>query len=82
MADEAGIFQELWEPDKIRITKASHLIAPLASGLARLISDPDRFKKLNPSNGWGNYDCLVSFVRDYIRACEDHPEAHVYTSNR
>ena len=80
MADAAGIFQELWEPNKIRITKSNQLAERLRIGLARLESDPERFKKLNPSNGWGSYDCLVSFVRDYLRACENHPEAHVYAS--
>ena len=78
MAGEAGIYEVLWRPDEIGITKAAQLIEPLKDGLANLESDPERFKKLNPSNGWGSYEGLVSFVRDYLRACEQTPDAEVY----
>jgi hypothetical protein len=80
MAGEAGIYEVMWRPDEIGITKAAQLIEPLKDGLAKLESDPERFKKLNPSNGWGSYDGLVSFVRDYLRACEETPDAEVYVS--
>lgn len=77
MAGEAGIYEALWRPDEIGITKAAQLIEPLKDGLAKLESDPERFEKLNPSNGWGSYEGLVSFVRDYLQACQENPEADV-----
>jgi len=80
MAGEAGIYEALWRPDEIGITKAAQLIEPLKAGLAKLESDPERFEKLNPSNGWGSYEGLVSFVRDYLRACKETPDAEVYVS--
>lgn len=80
MAGEAGIYYALWRPDEIGITTAAQLIQPLKAGLAKLDSDPERFEKLNPSNGWGSYERLVSFVRDYLRACEETPDAKVYAS--
>ena len=78
MADEAGIYKALWRPEEIGITKAAQLIEPLKAGLAKLESDPERFEKLNPSNGWGNYETLVFFVRGYLAACEETPDAEVY----
>ena len=77
MAGEAGIYKHLWRPDEIGITKADELIEPLKTGLALLKSDPERFKAFNPKNGWGTYEGLVSFVADYLAACEKDPDADI-----
>ena len=60
MAIEAGIYEYLWRPDELEITKAAELIEPLRTGLALLKSDPGRFTKLGPPNKWGNYNNLWS----------------------
>lgn len=80
MAGEAGIYEHLWRPDEIGITKAGELIEPLKVGLALLKSDPERFKAFNPKNGWGTYDGLVGFVVDYLAACEKDPDADIEIS--
>ncbi len=77
MADEAGIYQHLWRPEEIGIRKAEQLVLPLQDGLALLQSDPARFKKLNPSNGWGTYEGLCEFVAEYLAACQRFPDAAV-----
>lgn len=77
MADAAGIYQHLWRPEEIGITKAAQLIEPLTAGLARLRASPDEFKKFNPENGWGNYETLVEFVGRYVAACIESPDAEV-----
>lgn len=41
---------------------------------------PDKFKKLNPANGWGDYDGLLAFVAAYLEACMEHPDATVRVS--
>lgn len=78
MAEEAGIYYHLWRPEEIGITKAEHLIEPLTAGLSLLESEPDRFKKLNPENGYGNYEGFVSFVRSYLGACKENPDAIIH----
>jgi hypothetical protein len=80
MAGEAGIYLPLWRPDEIGVTKASQLIAPLREGLGLLCREPERFKALNPENGWGNYEGLVHFVANYLVACEEYPDAEVGVS--
>ena len=80
MAEAAGIYQHLWQPEEINITTASQLIEPLTAGLATLRAEPDRFRVLNPSNGWGNYEGLVQFVADYLAACQDNPTATIRVS--
>lgn len=80
MAMEAGIYQHLWRPDEIGVTKAAQLIEPLRAGLAALRAEPERFSALNPVNGWGSYDGLCKFVSDYLAACEENPDADVEVS--
>ena len=80
MADEAGIYESLWRPEEIGITKASELIEPLTVGLELLKSDPERFKLFNASNGWGDYDNLIDFVETYLDACKANPDAEVSVS--
>jgi len=77
MAEEAGIYKHLWRPDELGITKASELIAPLTDGLSLLESDPARFNALNPPNGWGSYEGLCRFVRNYLNACRENPDADI-----
>lgn len=80
MADAAGIYQHLWRPGEIGITKAGQLIEPLKRGLAVLREKPEHFKKFNPANGWGSYDRFVPWVADYLAACEQYPDADVSVS--
>jgi hypothetical protein len=77
MAREAGIYQHLWRPEELKITKAHKLIKPLGTGYDLLISDPERFKKLDAVNGWGLYVHLVAFVRKYLSACIEFPDADI-----
>ena len=80
MAKEAGIYKHLWRPEASGIKKARQLIKPLSEALGLLESDPERFKKFNPDNGWGDYDGLVAFVRAYIDACIRFPKANIRIS--
>ncbi len=80
MAEEAGIYQHLWRPEELGITKASELIGSLSIALAILEKDPERFEKFNPKNGWGDYAGLVRFVRHYLAACLAHPDAQIRIS--
>jgi len=80
MAEEAGIYKHLWRPEELEITKAKELIDPLREGLHKLKIEPEKYKKLNPENGWGTYNGLVNFVEDYLGACYRYPEADIKVS--
>lgn len=83
MAREAGLYTYLWRPEELGMgehVKAGQLTVPLREGLVRLRADPDKYKALNPENGWGNYDNLVELVRQYLEACETNPDATVRVS--
>ena len=80
MAGEAGLYEHLWRPEEVGVTKAGQLVVPLETGLKRLLAEPERFRALNPSNGWGTYEGLVGFVSRYLDACRANPEADVEVS--
>jgi hypothetical protein len=80
MADEAGVYYALWRPAEIGAKTAKDISPLLADGLNNLKANPDRFKKLNPQNGWGSYEGLVECVEQYLEACQAHPEAEIYAS--
>lgn len=80
MAAEAGIYEALWRPEEIGITKAGDLVERLRAGLDLLMNEPDRFKAMNPPNGWGNYEGLVEFVTEYLHACQENRDAEVCVS--
>ena len=80
MADAAGIYQHLWRPEELSITRAQELIQPLTEGLARLEADPEHYRKFNAANGWGTYENFVDFVEDYLKGCIENPNATISVS--
>lgn len=80
MAKAAGIYEHLWRPDEIGVTKARQLIAPLTEGVELMKGDPLRFRALNPENNWGSYDGFVPWIEEYIDACREYPDADVSVS--
>lgn len=80
MAEEAGIYKHVWRPEELGITKAGELIEPLRKGIELMRSDPERFKRFNPENGWGNYDGFLYWLDEYLRACELYSDADVSVS--
>ena len=80
MAKEAGVYEFLWRPDEINIKVAGQLIPALRYGITQMESDPERFKRFNPPNGWGSYDTLLEFMKEYLAACEKYPKATIEIS--
>ena len=81
MASKAGLHDALWRPEKFGPDpEGRDLIDALQTGLAKMIADPERFKKHNPENGWGDYHALVRFATNVLAACEEHPDAKVRVS--
>lgn len=68
----------LWHPEDIGAKKAKDISDILNQGLKELYRDPEKYKELNPANGWGSYDTLFLFVTRYLSACHRFPEADIY----
>lgn len=77
MAAQAGLYDCLWDAQSSGIFKAKDLLEPLRKGLERMKADPERFRRWNPPNGWGDYDAFVVTLQGLLNACERHPLADV-----
>ena len=81
MAQAADLYDVLWRPDQMKNVKyAKDIVVKLANGLQMLESDPEYFKRYDPENGWGNYDNLIDFVKNYLKACQKYPNAEIGVS--
>ena len=76
------LYQIVWRPDECAppYTKASEIAELLDEGWNILLSDPEKYKRYNPENGWGSYEGLVNFVYNYRNACWDNPDAELRVS--
>ena len=80
MANEASIYQHLWRPEELDITKASELIEPLTKGILDMKARPDHYKQFNAANGWGTYEQFIPWLEKLLTACEENPDAAIEVS--
>ena len=74
------LYDILWRPDEHGFTHANEIAALLDIGWNILLSDPEKYKRYNPENGWGSYEGLCDFVYRYRNACWDNPDAKLSVS--
>ena len=80
MAGTVSLYTILWRPEELQFTKAREIADLLDEGWNILLSDPEKYKRYNPENGWGSYDGLCNFVYKYRNACWEYPEAELSIS--
>lgn len=80
MADEAGIYGAVWRPEEHGITTAAQVAEVLRRGLADMEARPDHYRQFDATNGWGTYDQFLPWLREYLEACEQWPDATVRVS--
>lgn len=80
MAEEAGVYKHLWRPEELGLTHAKELIDPLRQAIAKMEKNPDQFRKFDAPNGWGTYPDLLRFLRNYLAACIENPDAVIRAS--
>lgn len=67
MFREAGLFPAVHSD--LYAAPCSEVAGVADAALRRLEADPERFRALNPPNGWGNYEGAVEFVRHLRDLC-------------
>ena len=78
MASECGVYPFIWRHDENKVEKASDLIDPINQALMSLGLSPEKYKNLEPKNGWGTYQNFVDFLIELVNACQAHPDATVH----
>ena len=82
MAKEVGLYTYLWRADELHShqVEAWEIIYNVEQGLNELKHNPNKYKKFNPSNGWGTYDNLVEFTEKYLLCLKKYPKAKIEIS--
>jgi hypothetical protein len=52
----------------------------LANACDNMVDNPEKYKAMNPPNGWGSYDTCLDFLRSIRDACQEHPACTVRIS--
>lgn len=77
MIREAGLVEWPYEVDDWVAEKLAH---QLDFALNNLEADPKKYRAMNPSNGWGDYDSLLLVLREVREQCCKYPSARVRMS--
>lgn len=56
---------------------AFELADSLQQAISKIEASPDDYRKYEPSNGWGDLDTTLAFLRGIYEACTVHPRAVV-----
>lgn len=76
-AVDYNFYETIWKGSQFILPKDIFI---LKNGLEKLLNNKNFYKNFEPSNGWGTYEDLVSFVEDYINALEEFPDAKRFVS--
>ena len=57
--------------------KCREMIPILRIGVIELANNPEKYRKLNPVNGWGNYDGALNYLRKLLVSCEENPNCTI-----
>jgi hypothetical protein len=74
---EAGVYDALYESHG---KTASEIRGSVADGLSLMRKEPNRFKALNPPNGWGSYEGAIEFLESLLIGCDATPKAVIRVS--
>lgn len=60
--------------------KAFESVDLLAKGFCEMRDHPDKYKAMNPENGWGNYEGALKYLKSLLNACVENPDATINVS--
>lgn len=59
---------------------AAQVAEGLQGALQTMGEDPDRFRAMNPPNGWGDFDGCVAYLQRLLALCLATPQGYVWVS--
>lgn len=77
--NKTSLYSILWRPEESTLLTAEGKLTPsyvkaLSICLEELKERRNYYEKFNPENGWGNYDSLVNFVENLLKAINKIPQ--------
>ncbi len=52
----------------------------LKNAVAKMKANSGEYRKLNPPNGWGNYEIALEYLEAILAACVEHPKGTIEIS--
>lgn len=74
---EAGCYEALY---KSAGKEAREFLPALRCAIVEMEDHPGKFKRLNPSNGWGDYNSAVDWLRRVAALFARYPKAKIGVS--
>ncbi len=59
--------------NKFNDVKCADAIPLLQKGVRAMQDDPKEYRKLNPENGWGDYDGALRYLQNLLDECVRNP---------
>ena len=53
---------------------------PLRNIYETLRANPEKYRAMNPENGWGDYDTFLQYIGEFVVAVEENPAAYIEVS--
>ena len=74
MAKKAGLYNVMWRSHE-SFQKAEQMIPALKQGIEYMENNEEELKGLNPKNGWGSYEALLTAARKALENAKHYPDA-------
>lgn len=72
------LYDVMWIPEEQDLYYADDIILYVTVGLKELLDNPDKYKKFNPSSGWGDYNGLVEATTELLFNLKIYPNAKLH----
>ncbi len=82
MFAEAGFYELLFRGlnGRGKLVTTDELLPVVCAGYADMVASPQKYRAMNPPNGWGDYEGALKFTQQLRDACERYPGAIVEVS--
>lgn len=61
----------------LRGAKGRDCLPILTAAIEKMAADPEKYRTMNPKNGWGDYDGALETLRTLRAWCEQSPDAYM-----
>lgn len=59
---------------------AADAVGDLRQAVQRMASEREKYRAMEPSNGWGSYEGARDYLTDLLDGCVAHPKTSIYVS--
>lgn len=76
----AGCYGPLYDDETWEGRLGKEALAVLRAGVIAMEDSPEKFREMNPPNGWGDYEGALEWLRAAVAACAKYPEGKIRIS--